>query len=95
MRTSLLALAFITVAASSASAQTTKPDASRTGEGNRPECTATFRQLDLNSDGKLTGSEVTNAKLPANVARNPDGSIGEVDFVSSCSNKEPLGRSSQ
>lgn len=63
--------------------------------GNRAECTASFRALDKNRDGRLDDAELASATLPSNVARQPNGQVSEVDYVSACSSQTPLGRSGQ
>lgn len=63
--------------------------------GNRPECTATFRTMDRNKDGKLNEAEQSGAAMPSNILRQPNGDVSEVDYVSSCSSQTPLGQSGQ
>ena len=96
MRTHIVTAAVIgLMSASAALAQSTTGPIAQTGKamGNRPECTASFRALDRNRDGKLDEAELSGAALPTNVSRQPNGQVSEVDFVSACSSQTPLGRS--
>lgn len=76
-------------------AQTGQETQSESATGNRAECTSKFRAIDRNGDGKLTGAELSGAALPANVAKQPNGDVTEVDYVSACSSQTPLGRPGQ
>lgn len=98
MRTQIVTAAIIGIlTASAAFAQAPSGPMAQTGKamGNRPECTANFRALDKNGDGKLDDRETAGAALPSNVLKQPNGQVSEVDFVSACSSQTPLGQSGQ
>lgn len=97
MRTQLAATVMVgLMSVSAALAQAPGPMA-QTGKamGNRPECISLFRKLDRNGDGKLNDAEQSGAALPSNISRQPNGDVGEVDYVNACSSQTPLGQSGQ